>query len=78
MYNPAFFIHKGQKSDARFVQPIKEARWALWLTLSLSCRMVGNRLLTYSDIGITGLPHWFEMACLLVPLGIYPAVLGDG
>ncbi|MBX9334177.1 DUF997 family protein, partial [Serratia marcescens] len=21
-----------------------------------------------SAIGVTGLPHWFEMACLLVPL----------
>jgi uncharacterized membrane protein YhdT len=21
-----------------------------------------------NDIGPTGLPHWFEMACLLVPL----------
>ncbi|EBI2245441.1 hypothetical protein FK157_02480 [Salmonella enterica] len=30
---PAFFTHKGQKMDARFVQAHKEARWALWLTL---------------------------------------------
>jgi hypothetical protein len=30
---PAFFIHKGQKMDKRFVQAHKEARWALWLTL---------------------------------------------
>ena len=35
---------------------------------SLPCRLAGNRLSAGVAIGITGLPHWFEMACLLVPL----------
>ncbi len=35
---------------------------------SLSCRPAGRRLSAGVAIGFTGLPHWFEMACLLVPL----------
>ncbi|MBO2029015.1 YhdT family protein [Klebsiella pneumoniae] len=53
--------------DKRFVQAHKEARWALWLTL-LYLAAAGRRLSAGVAIGFTGLPHWFEMACLLVPL----------
>ena len=35
---------------------------------SLPCRPAGRRLSAGVAIGFTGLPHWFEMACLLVPL----------
>jgi uncharacterized membrane protein YhdT len=35
---------------------------------SLSCRLAGGGLSAGGRIGFTGLPHWFEMACLLVPL----------
>ncbi len=34
----------------------------------LSGGMVSGCLLTGDSPGITGLPHWFEMACLLTPL----------
>ncbi|ANG94422.1 YhdT family protein [Enterobacteriaceae bacterium 155047] len=54
--------------DTRFVQAHKEARWALWLTLLYLTAWLVTAYLPDSDIGITGLPHWFEMACLLVPL----------
>ncbi|VEB02887.1 sodium/panthothenate symporter [Klebsiella pneumoniae] len=54
--------------DKRFVQAHKEARWALWLTLLYLAALAGRRLSAGVAIGFTGLPHWFEMACLLVPL----------
>ncbi|AEN66657.1 protein of unknown function DUF997 [Enterobacter soli] len=54
--------------DTRFVQAHKEARWALWLTLLYLAAWLVTANLPDSAIGITGLPHWFEMACLLVPL----------
>ena len=54
--------------DARFVQAHKEARWALWLTLLYLVTWLVTAYLPDSTLGFTGLPHWFEMACLLVPL----------
>ena len=54
--------------DKRFVQAHKEARWALWLTLPYLAAWLVTAYLPDSAIGITGLPHWFEMACLLVQL----------
>ncbi len=53
--------------DGRFVQSHKEARWAVFLTLAY---LIGWLLCAYlpsSAIGLTGLPHWFELACLLLP-----------
>lgn len=54
--------------DKRFVQANKEARWALWLTLLYLIAWLLAAYLPDSTQGITGLPHWFEMACLLIPL----------
>lgn len=54
--------------DARFAQAHREARWALWLTLAYLLAWVATGYLPDSLLGITGLPHWFEMACLLLPL----------
>ena len=54
--------------DKRFVQAHKEARWALWLTLLYLAAWLAAAYLPGVAIGFTGLPHWFEMACLLVPL----------
>ncbi|MFA1644147.1 MAG: DUF997 family protein, partial [Enterobacteriaceae bacterium] len=48
--------------DKRFVQAHKEARWALWLTLLYLAAWLVTAYLPDSAIGITGLPHWFEMA----------------
>ena len=67
-YNPRFLFHKGQKMDKRFVQAHKEARWALWLTLIYLAAWLVTAYLPDSMMGFTGLPHWFEMACLLTPL----------
>jgi uncharacterized membrane protein YhdT len=54
--------------DKRFVQAHKEARWALWLTLLYLAAWLVTAYLPDSTVGFTGLPHWFEMACLLTPL----------
>ncbi|MCA6221320.1 MULTISPECIES: YhdT family protein [Photorhabdus] len=54
--------------DRRFVQSHKEALWAVFLTLAY---LIGWLLTAYlpSDApGVTGLPRWFEMACLLLPV----------
>ncbi|ACR70638.1 hypothetical protein DBV23_10030 [Edwardsiella ictaluri] len=54
--------------DARFAQAHREARWALGLTLVYLFAWIAAGYLPNSLLGITGLPHWFEMACLLLPL----------
>lgn len=54
--------------DNRFVQAHKEARWAVWLTLLYLAAWITAAWTTDNSIGLTGLPHWFELACLLVPL----------
>lgn len=54
--------------DKRFVQANKEARWALGLTLLYLAAWLAAAYVPGVNPGITGLPHWFEMACLLIPL----------
>nr|WP_113865394.1 YhdT family protein [Brenneria salicis]NMN93171.1 putative membrane protein YhdT [Brenneria salicis ATCC 15712 = DSM 30166]RBP65252.1 putative membrane protein YhdT [Brenneria salicis ATCC 15712 = DSM 30166]RLM31746.1 hypothetical protein BHG07_04335 [Brenneria salicis ATCC 15712 = DSM 30166] len=54
--------------DIRFIQAHREARWAFFLTLAYLLAWVLAAYLPDSAQGITGLPHWFEMACLLLPL----------
>ncbi|PLR32373.1 hypothetical protein CYR55_19130 [Chimaeribacter californicus] len=54
--------------DTRFIQAHREARWAAGLTVAYLLAWVLAAYLPDSAQGVTGLPHWFEMACLLVPL----------
>ena len=54
--------------DARFLQANRESRWALWLTIAYLVLWIVAAYVPNSLQGITGLPHWFEMACLLLPL----------
>lgn len=54
--------------NKRFVQAHKEARWALGLTLLYLAAWLVFAYLPDSQQGFTGLPHWFELACLLIPL----------
>lgn len=58
----------GTTMDKRFVQAHKEARWALWLTLFYVAAWILGSWLPDSTPGITGLPRWFEFACLAIPL----------
>ncbi|NIG87553.1 YhdT family protein [Serratia symbiotica] len=55
--------------DKRFIQAHREVRWTLGLTLLYLLVWSLAAYLADSVNGITGLPHCFEMACLLVPLG---------
>lgn len=54
--------------DKRFLQAHKEALWALGLTLLYVVAWILSAYLPDDAPGITGLPHWFELACLAVPL----------
>lgn len=54
--------------EKRFVQAHREARWALGLTMLYLLAWSLAAYLPNNTRGITGLPYWFEMACLLVPL----------
>jgi len=54
--------------DKRFIQAHREARWAFGLAVAYLFAWLAAAYLPDSRQGITGLPHWFEMACLLVPL----------
>jgi uncharacterized membrane protein YhdT len=62
------FMMKTQETDSRFLQANREARWAFGLTLAYLLAWCLAAYLPDDQQGITGLPHWFEMACLLVPL----------
>ncbi|WP_338560414.1 YhdT family protein [Erwinia sp. E_sp_B04_7] len=53
--------------DKRFVQAHREARWSFWLAVAYLAAWSLMAWLPDDRPGITGLPHWFEMACLLVP-----------
>ncbi|TNH42680.1 YhdT family protein [Photorhabdus luminescens] len=54
--------------DRRFVQSHKEALWAVLLTLAYLIGWLLTAYLPSDTPGVTGLPHWFEMACLLLPI----------
>lgn len=53
--------------DKRFVQAHREARWSFWLAVAYLIAWSLMAWLPDDKQGFTGLPHWFEMACLLVP-----------
>lgn len=54
--------------DKRFLQANREARWAFGLTIAYLIAWSLAAYLPDDAQGITGLPHWFEMSCLLIPL----------
>lgn len=54
--------------DPRFIQANREARWALGLTLLYLAAWIATAYLSNDALGFSGLPHWFEMSCLLLPL----------
>lgn len=54
--------------EKRFVQAHREARWSFWLAVAYLACWALSAWLPGDAQGVTGLPHWFEMACLLVPL----------
>ncbi|MGM3172796.1 YhdT family protein [Dickeya lacustris] len=54
--------------DNRFTQAHREARWSLILTLAYLVAWILFAYLPDNLPGPTGLPHWFELACLTLPM----------
>lgn len=54
--------------EQRFVQAHKEARWAVVLALAYVAAWCLAAYWPDEQVGVSGLPLWFELACLLVPL----------
>lgn len=54
--------------DNRFTQAHREARWSLILTLAYLVAWILFAYLPDNHPGPTGLPHWFELACLALPM----------
>ncbi|CRL63442.1 hypothetical protein BN1805_02299 [Proteus vulgaris] len=64
--------------DKRFVQAHKEALWALILTFIYLLGWLITAYLPDNTLGITGLPVWFELSCLFLPVLFFFVVLSDG
>ncbi|MDR5609873.1 hypothetical protein CBG25_20090 [Arsenophonus sp. ENCA] len=54
--------------DKRFLQSNKEARWSVFLTVAYLCSWIMTAYLPGEEMGITGMPLWFELSCLYLPL----------
>ncbi len=54
--------------DARFVQAHKEARWSFALAVLYLAAWAVSAWLGGDTPGYTGLPLWFEISCLYVPV----------
>ncbi|MFV9997212.1 MAG: YhdT family protein [Arsenophonus endosymbiont of Dermacentor nuttalli] len=54
--------------DKRFLQSNKEARWSIFLTFAYLCSWIITAYLPGKGVGITGMPLWFELSCLYLPL----------
>lgn len=54
--------------DTRFTQANKEARWAFGLTVAYLLGWIITAYLPGNIPGMTGLPAWFEAACIALPL----------
>ncbi|QBY45358.1 YhdT family protein [Arsenophonus nasoniae] len=54
--------------DKRFLQSNKEARWSAFLTVAYLCSWIMAAYLPGEKVGITGMPLWFELSCLYLPL----------
>ncbi|MEQ4922557.1 YhdT family protein [Proteus hauseri] len=54
--------------DKRFVQAHKEALWALILTFMYLFGWLITAYLPDNTLGIIGLPLWFELSCVFLPI----------
>lgn len=64
--------------DKRFVQAHKEALLALVLTFIYLLGWLLTAYLPDNTVGLTGLPVWFELSCLFLPVLFFFTVLSDG
>lgn len=49
-------------------QLLKEARWAIWLTLIYLAGWVGFAYFSPAGRGLFGFPLWFELSCIFLPV----------
>ncbi len=54
--------------DSRFLQAHKEAWWAFGLAIAYLTAWAVTAWLPDKQLGLTGMPVWFELSCFLVPL----------
>ena len=54
--------------ETRCLQANKEARWAFGLTLAYLAGWIITAYLPGNLPGMSGLPAWFEAACIALPL----------
>ncbi|WP_392566884.1 DUF997 family protein [Utexia brackfieldae] len=55
--------------DKRFIQANKEAKLSLILTLIYLTAWLVSAYLLGNTSGLFGLPLWFEVSCLFLPIG---------
>ncbi|MWN05633.1 Uncharacterized membrane protein YhdT [Gilliamella bombicola] len=55
--------------DARYLQANKEAKLSLLLTFIYLLGWIVCAYCVSDKIGFLGLPLWFELSCIMVPLG---------
>ncbi|MFL1732685.1 YhdT family protein [Moraxella oculi] len=46
----------------------REAKWALYLTLIYLTGWIASAYFAPNTLGILGLPLWFELSCILLPI----------
>ncbi|WP_395479764.1 YhdT family protein [Candidatus Curculioniphilus buchneri] len=54
--------------DKRYLQANYEARWTVGLTIAYLIFWLLAAYYPDNAQGITGFPHWFELACLCIPI----------
>ncbi|MDT9587241.1 MAG: YhdT family protein [Candidatus Arsenophonus melophagi] len=54
--------------DKRFLQSKKEACWSVLITIAYLFSWIMAAYLPDAKIGITGMPLWFELSCLYLPI----------
>lgn len=55
--------------DTRYQQANKEAKSSLWLTIIYLIAWLISAYYTSGRVGILGFPLWFELSCIIVPIG---------
>lgn len=55
--------------DKRYLQANKEAKLSLYITVIYLILWVAFAYLFGNNVGIFGFPVWFELSCMLTPIG---------
>lgn len=55
--------------DTRYKQASKEAKLSFLLTIIYLVAWIFSAYFGCNEIGLLGLPLWFELSCILIPIG---------